>query len=163
MLVEATVEDPLATDADTVVVGHFEDEPTPNLDGALGALVASGEASPEFGRLAVTHSEGRRLILVGLGKRPAFGPEPARRAAATAQGRAAGLSAKVLCWSVPKDDPEVARALVEGTLLRAYRFDRYKPADNGTAIERLILASRADHAQLAHDTAAIVAAQNRAR
>ena len=37
------------------------------------------------------------------------------------------LGARVLCWEVPHHvDDDVAAALVEGTVLAAYRFDRYK-------------------------------------
>ncbi len=166
MLVQATTADPLATGAETIVVGHFEGEPMPepSVQDPVASLIRSGEASPKFGRLAVAHDGPRRFIVVGLGKRGGFGPEPARRAAGTVYRRAAELSASTLCWSVPTSgDAEIARALIEGTLLQAYRFDRYKPAAERPEVGRLIVSAGEDLAELARETTIVVKAQNRAR
>ena len=93
--VEATTEGPLATDADTLVVGVFEGEDVAHdVPGdVLGALLDSGEAKRELGRVAVAHAEGRRFLLIGLGERENFDAERARVAAAAAQGRARELGA----------------------------------------------------------------------
>ena len=66
--------------------------------------------------------------MVGLGKREDFNAEKARNAAAAAYGRASGAGAKQIAWAVPDDVDQAATgvALLEGTLLSAYRFDRYK-------------------------------------
>ena len=54
-------------------------------------------------------------------------PEGARVAAAVADGRARELGARTLCWELPHHvDDAVAGGLVEGTVLAAYRFDRFK-------------------------------------
>src|ERR687890_780394 len=100
MDVRATTDDPPVSGADTIVVGVFEGKGIPHdvEDGALGALVESGEARPGFRKLAVAHAAGRRWILIGLGERDAFGAERARIAAAVALGRARELGAQVLCW-----------------------------------------------------------------
>ena len=76
--------------ADTVAVGVFEGKGIPHDvdDGALGALVESGEAKRGVRPLAVAHAAGRRWILVGLGDRDDFDGEQARVAAAVALGRA---------------------------------------------------------------------------
>jgi leucyl aminopeptidase len=161
--VEATTQ---ADGADTIAVGLFEDQATGNTGHAVvDALVRRGEASPKFGRLAVAHEQGRRLIVVGLGDRESFGPERARRAAAVSHRRARELSTRTLCWVVPPGGQrDVARGLVEGTLLQAYRFDRYKPAvDERPRVEQLILAAQDDFSQLARETSIVVEAQNRAR
>src|SRR5205085_11703691 len=65
--VEATTDSPLATAADTIVVGLFGDEGVAHdvSGGALGALLESGEARSDFRSLAVAHAEGRRFVLVG--------------------------------------------------------------------------------------------------
>ncbi len=80
MDVRATTEAPPGTGADTIAVGLFEDEgiahDTP--DGALAALVDSGEAKPGFRKLALTHAGGKRWLIAGLGKRDEFDPERAR-------------------------------------------------------------------------------------
>src|SRR3954453_22024532 len=102
MQVSATTDAPTATQADTIVVGVFEDEGIANdHGGVLQALVDSGEAKRAFRKLAVTHAEGRRYIVAGLGGRTAFDPERARVAAAGVFARAKELGTRVLCWEVP--------------------------------------------------------------
>ena len=79
MRVTATTDAPPATDADTIAVGVFEDEGVAHdHGGVLQALVDSGEARRGLRKLAVTHAEGRRYIVAGLGARGAFDPERAR-------------------------------------------------------------------------------------
>jgi len=90
-------------------------------------LVASGEARSELRSLAVAHAAGKRWILVGGGSRDAFDGERARLAAAAALGRARQLGARSLCWELPhKVADAVAGAIVEGTLLAAYRYTAFK-------------------------------------
>jgi leucyl aminopeptidase len=161
--VEATTQ---ADGADTIALGLFEDQATGNTGHAVvDALVRRGEASSRFGRLAVAHEQGRRLIVVGLGDRQSFGPERARRSAAVVHRRARELSTRTLCWVVPAgEEREIARGLIEGTLLQAYRFDRYKPAvEARPQVEELILAAQEDFSDLAREATIVVEAQNRAR
>jgi leucyl aminopeptidase len=155
MDVRATTDDPPATGADTIVVGLFDGKGVPHdvEGGALGALVESGEARSGFRKLAVAHAAGKRWILVGLGKRDDFDHERARIAAATALGRARELDARVLCWELPHKVPDaVAGALVEGTLLAAYRYTPFKsdPGDDRAPGELIVSAH--------HDVAATVEA-----
>src|SRR5215211_6212523 len=116
---------PEQTDADTRVVPLFEGESLD--DPALQALVDSGEAGSGSGKVAVSHQDGRRVLVVGLGERDALDAETARVAAAAAAARARELRTKSLSWAVPDG---FAGALVEGTLLRLYKFDRFKSGDN---------------------------------
>ncbi|MDQ6806225.1 MAG: leucyl aminopeptidase, partial [Actinomycetota bacterium] len=135
-------------------------------DGALQALLDAGEGRPAFKRLAVTHSEGRRWILVGLGARGEFDAERARVAAAVAHGRARELGVECLCWEVPHHvSDQIVAGLVEGTMLHAYRFDRYKGGDgeNGRGAQRLLISSHHDVADAVDAAAVITAAQNGAR
>jgi leucyl aminopeptidase len=155
MDVRATTDDPPATGADTIVVGLFDGKGVPHdvEGGALGALVESGEARSGFRKLAVAHAAGKRWILVGLGKRDDFDHERARIAAATALGRARELGARVLCWELPHKVPDaVAGALVEGTLLAAYRYTPFKsdPGEDRAPGELIVSAH--------HDVAAVVEA-----
>src|SRR5436305_12356509 len=110
------------TDADTRIVGLFEGD-SPD-DPALKELVDSGEAKSGFKKLAVTHVDGKRVVAVGLGKRDELDGEKARGAAAVAAGRASELGARSLSWAAPA--PDFARPIVEGTLLKLYKFDRFK-------------------------------------
>jgi leucyl aminopeptidase len=164
--VEATTQGPLDIDADTIVVGVFDHESVAHdVPGdALAALVASGEARTELGRLAVTHAEGRRFILVGLGTRSDFAPESARVAAAKVHARASELGAQSLCWELPHHVPDaIAAALVHGTVLHAYRFDRYEPTGEARSLTRLTVSAHHDVSDAVRVAAVVAAAQNRAR
>ena len=128
---------PADTDADTLCLGLFEgDDPPAGLDRALGGrlarLIESGEAKGSFKKVAVLHPDAdgvpARAIAVGLGKRSDLTTERARVAGAVGSARARDTGAKKLAWAVPEgvEQAAIGRALAEGTLLGAYRFDRYK-------------------------------------
>jgi leucyl aminopeptidase len=148
MQVHATADPPSQTAADTLVVGVFEGEQA--AQASLQKLFDSGEAKHTGGSVAVAHEESRRWLLVGLGKREEWSPELARMGAARAAQRAAQLGARSLCWELPYgSDVAVAGALVEGTILASYRFDRYKkppedPAEQPAVLDELILSTPAD-------------------
>jgi leucyl aminopeptidase len=170
MQVSATTQPPGSTDADTVALAVFEDGGAPEAaPPEAAALLAAGEARGAFKSLALAHAEGKRWLLVGLGKRERFTPERARAAAAAVRGRARELSTVALCWQVPEDSPEIAAALVEGTMLADYRFDRHKsaPAEDAGAspktLERLVLAGSADLSETVAEAALVTSAVNAAR
>src|SRR5918999_5820812 len=124
---------PEETAADTRVVGVFEGESLS--DEGLQRLVELGEAKRGLKRVAVTHEDApgggqRRVLIAGLGSRDEFGPEQARVAAAAAAARAKELGAVSLSWAAPAAEG-VAGALVEGTLLKLYSFERFKSQSNG--------------------------------
>jgi leucyl aminopeptidase len=126
---------PEDTAADTRVVGVFEGESLG--DPALQRLIELGEAKRGLKKVAVAHEDApgggqRRVLVVGLGSRESFGPEQARVAAAAAAGRAKELGAVSLSWAAPPGEA-VAGAVVEGTLLKLYSFERFKtqPNSNG--------------------------------
>jgi leucyl aminopeptidase len=160
---------PEETSADTRVIGLFEGESLP--EGPLRALSDSGEARGKPRSVAVAHSEdGRRVIVVGLGKRDEFDSEKARVAAAVAAGRARELSARTLSWQAPPGTG-VAGALVEGTLLALYKFDRFKssPGEEDSSgspsdVESLeVVSADADIAAAVERAAVTAGAQNAAR
>jgi leucyl aminopeptidase len=174
--VSTTTQSGLPSDADTVAVGVFEDEPAPaGLPDEPARLIADGEARGACKALAVAHAEGKRWLLVGLGKRADLTPERARVAGATAHGRALEISTGTLCWQAPaRDDLAVSAALVEGTVLADYRFDRHRstPTDPADAapkhLQALIVsapeAAAAQEIERAVSEAAVVAeAVNAAR
>jgi leucyl aminopeptidase len=170
MQVSATTQPAGSTDADTVALPVFEDERLPEAAPAeAAALLAAGEARGAFKSLALAHAEGKRWLLVGLGKRERFSSERARVVAAAVRGRARELSTVALCWQAPEDSPEIAAALVEGTMLADYRFDRHKSAsaeDPGAppkTLERLILAAQPDLSETVAEAALVTSAVNAAR
>jgi leucyl aminopeptidase len=134
-------------------------------DGTLGALVASGEARSDLRSVAVAHAAGKRWILVGGGSRDAFDGERARLVAAAALGRARELGARSLCWELPHKVPDaVAGALVEGTLLAAYRYTAFKsePGEDRAPAE-LIVSAHHDVARAVELGRVGAEAANRAR
>ena len=167
MEIRATTESPQDTGADTVVVGVFDGKGIPHdvEDGALGALVESGEARSGFRKLTHTHAAGRRWILVGLGARDDFDAERARIAAAVALGRARELATRALCWELPHKVPDaVAGALVEGTVLAAYRYTEFT-SDPGedAAPDSLVVSAHHDVAAAVEAGRVAAEAANRAR
>jgi leucyl aminopeptidase len=113
----------------------FEGE---TLDGELQALVDSGEAKPAAKKTAVFHQDGKRVILVGAGKRDSADAERLRVAAAAAAARAKEVGAKGLAWEVP-DVSGATTGVVHGTLLALYAFDTFKSKKDNGAIEALEL------------------------
>jgi leucyl aminopeptidase len=164
--VETTTAGAFATDADTVAVGVLEGEPiaAPPSHGQLQELVDAGEARARFKHLAQTHVSGRRVILVGLGRRADLDGERARIAAALVLRRARDLAARALCWQVPDGaDGEIADGLAQGTVLAAYRFDHYKPSPERTPEPALIISAGTDLREPVARAVIVATAQNRAR
>src|ERR671914_801278 len=145
---------PEETAADTRVVPLFDGE---SLD----------DAKPGLKKVAVAHEDApgggqRRVLIAGLGKRDELDAERTRVAAAAAAGRAKGLGAVSLSWAAPAGGG-VAAAIVEGTLLKLYSFDRFKSKgeddDDRDGIESLEVAGDAideadvDRARVASEAA----------
>ncbi|HEX7059120.1 MAG TPA: leucyl aminopeptidase [Solirubrobacterales bacterium] len=154
-------------DADLVVVGLFS-------DGDLPAEVASApgaaDARSGFQKLSLIHPDRpARVLAVGLGKREEMDAERARVAAALAAQEAARLESTSLAWALPDtgDDEATAEGLVTGTILGAYRFDRFltrDPADPPPpAIESLTLLAPETVEEAAKAARVCAVAQNRAR
>ncbi|MFI4977113.1 MAG: leucyl aminopeptidase family protein [Solirubrobacterales bacterium] len=173
MHVSATTSAPASTDADTVVVGVFDgEEPSPQAPQELRELLATGEAGRSFKALALTHAGDKRWLMVGLGARDEFTAESARVVAALARERARELSTRTLCLQAPMDcAAEVVAALVEGTILADYRFERYKSAPAADAgaenrpkqLDRLIISSPGATDVIVAESALVAEAVNAAR
>ena len=154
-------------DADLVCVGLFEGEELPEpLSGAPGAA----DARAAYRKLAVLHPERPgRVAVVGFGPRADLDPERARVAAALATREAAGCEAKTIAWVPPDggESPAVAAAVVEGTILAAYRFDRFKKEGAGDEpqprIEALTLLGPDSVSEAARAARVASEAANRAR
>ena len=142
--------DAAGTAADTRVVPLFEGEGL--AEEHLQRLVELGEAKAGLKKVAVAHEDApgggqRRVLIAGLGKRNELDAERARVAAAAVAARAGELGTVSLSWDTPAGE-DVAAGVVEGTLLKLYRFDRLKSSDdNGNAVEALELTD-ADEAEV---------------
>ena len=158
-------------DADLTAVLLFEDEELPQeLLGARGAE----DARSAYRKSTLVHPESpERVLVVGMGKHDELDPERIRVAAAVAAKQAAGLRATSLAIAVPEGgDEELAAALVEGALMAAYRFDRFKtdadPEEEGEQaspprIESLTLIGDPKLAERAEVARVTAEAANRAR
>src|SRR3954466_276430 len=167
MRVSTTTTSPADSGADTLVVGVFDGETVAHdvKGDALQRLIDSGEARTAFRHVAVAHAADRRWLIAGLGPRSQFDGERARIAAATAHTRALELGTRRLCWELPHHvDDAVAGAFVQGTLLAAYRFDRYRkaPAD-ARMVEELIVSAHHDVSGPVGSAAILAEAANAAR
>src|SRR4051794_27256034 len=167
MRVSSTTSSPVESGADTLVVGVFDGEQVAHdvKGGALQRLIDSGEGRTAFRHLALTHAADHRWLVVGLGERATFDPERARIAAAIALARAQELGTRRLCWELPHHvDDAVAGAFVEGTVLAAYRFDRYrKPPADAHGVEELLVSAHHDVAEPVLAATVLAEAANAAR
>jgi leucyl aminopeptidase len=167
MEIRASTDPPANSQADTVAVGVFEGEQLEQ--GQLQALIDSGEAKRTLGAVALTHVDGRRFLIAGLGPRADFDAERARTAAAGAADRAATLGSTALCWVAPAgSDDRIVAALVEGTVLANYRFERYKTApedesESEAKLGSLTISAAADYSVTVQRAAVIAEAVNAAR
>jgi leucyl aminopeptidase len=113
-------------DAALVVVGLYAGDSLPEeVAGAPGA----GDAKGSFKTMTRLYPGGpERLLVVGLGERDDFTAEKLRVLAALVVGETAKVEATSLAWALPaaEDEAAAAEAIVTGTILGAYRFDRFK-------------------------------------
>jgi leucyl aminopeptidase len=167
-----------ASDADTIAIGVFAQEDASQLQALAavpeqaGALISSGEARGSFRSLALAHADGRRWLLVGLGRREELTPERLRVAAAVVRRRARELSTRSLCWQAPTEaDAASVAAIVEGTILADYRFERFKSAPSGSGeqgeppshLEELILCAPGEVGETVEAARVLAEAVNEAR
>jgi leucyl aminopeptidase len=154
--------------ADVVVVPVAEGgEPPAGADERVAELIASGEASTEFGETTVVHVKGTRLVVAGLGK--LADADAVRTAVAAAAGetrRVGGTLAYVVNPSLTLDAREQARAAADGLVLGTYDTRKWLSRDKGDRkpFERLVIVGADDDATGAAKRAARVAEwANRAR
>ncbi len=128
MRVEVEDVAPAEVDVDLLCLGLFEGEELP---GPFADAPGAADAKAGYRKLALLRPDRpQRVAVVGLGSRDEFEPERARVAAALATRRAASYEAGTIAWVPPSagEPATTAAALVEGTILSAYRFDRYRSA-----------------------------------
>jgi leucyl aminopeptidase len=167
MRVEVSQLAPADTGADLLVVGLYEGEMLPS---ELAAAAGAGDAKGGSGKLTLLRPEKPgRVLVVGLGKREDADAEALRVAAALAAKEAAKLDAASLAWSPPEsdDDAETAAALVTGTILADYRFDRFRSSEPSEPppprVESVTLVGPAELTEAAETARICAEAQNRAR
>jgi len=167
MKVSVSQNEPAAVDADLVAIGLCEDEELP---GELASARGAADAKGSFKKLATIHPEQpARALVAGLGKREDLDAERLRVAAALVAKEAGKLSATSLAWVLPEDDgaDALAEGVVTGTILGAYRFDRFKSKDpenpEPTSLDSLTLLAPESLADAVEAARVCAEAQNRAR
>jgi leucyl aminopeptidase len=134
---------------------------------SVGAAAGADAAKAGFKKLSLLRPEGfPPTLVVGLGDRDELDAEKLRVAAALAAKEAKRLDATSLAWALPESGgAEAAAALVTGTILAAYRFDRFKSKadDEAPGLESLTLLGAADVAEAVEAARIVAEAQNRAR
>jgi len=165
MKVEVKQSPPLETMADVLAVGIYEGDSAPT---AYGTVPGLEKARAGFKKLTPLHPDDPQwLLVVGLGDRAEADPERLRVAVALAAKEAARLEATSIAWTLPEGlDPEIAAdAVVTGTILASYRFDRFKSGegDDSPRLGSLTLLGPAEIADAAERARIAAEAQNRAR
>jgi len=153
------------TGADLLAVGLVEGGELPSeIAGAAGA----DSAKSGFKKLSLLRPDGFPPVLVaGLGDKDELDLETLRVAAALVAKEAERLEAKSIAWAFPDgiDSELAADALVIGTVLAAYRFDRFKSGDRDDSprLESLLLPGPAEFTKTVERAHITAEAQNRAR
>ncbi|HEU4392383.1 MAG TPA: leucyl aminopeptidase [Solirubrobacterales bacterium] len=166
MKVEVREGEPLEARAGLAVAGLCEDE---SLPAALAGLPGAGSAQGGFKKRLLLHAGEHAVLVIGLGRRGDVDAEHLRVAAALAAKEATRLAATSVAWALPPSDVEAAaaaEALVAGTILGSYRFDRFRGGDSdetSARLESLTLLAPPGVAAAAERARVCAEAQNRAR
>ena len=110
------------------------------LDGAITTLLQEGEFTGQYQQQSALHAHGRlkakKIVLAGLGKPETLTHDRLRQVAGSAANYARGLRATSLATAVDGAEraqiapADAAQAIVEGTLLALYRFDKFKTEEH---------------------------------
>ncbi len=134
-----------AVEADLEVLGLPDGESVP---AAIAEVPGANDVKTAFKKTTLLRpSPAERLLVVGLGKREELTPERLRVAATVALRQAQAVDASSVAWALPEGSDHIelhqaAAAIVEGTILASYRFERFHTADDEAkpgAVERLAL------------------------
>lgn len=147
---------PDAVPCDAIAVGVFAggalQGAAHRLDEALGGVLSASLAEEKFeakpGSTAAVHTHGRiaaaRVIVSGLGAQTEFTLDRLRQAAAAAVRRTGDLHAGRLALMAlaipPHSSAALTQARVEGTILGAYQFTRYRAPRTGQVEHVTLLA-----------------------
>jgi leucyl aminopeptidase len=120
--------------ADLHVLGLPDGEELPS---PFAQVPGAGDVRTAFRRTALLRPRpDERQLVVGLGPPEELDGERLRVVAAIAAKQAAGFEAGSIAWALPDRAaavglPGAVAAIVEGTILAAYRFDRFRKPEEG--------------------------------
>ena len=142
-------------ETDAIVVNLFEGIASPGgatgavdsaLDGAISRLIDDGEITGKRGEVTIIHTLGKiapaRVVVAGLGKASDFDAEAVRSVSGETARRLQGVGVSRYSTIAHgagiggMDAAQSAQAIVEGTALGLYDFDRFKSSkDDGKSVE----------------------------
>ena len=147
---EVTAGDISVRDTDAIVVNLLEGVTRPGgatgavdsaLDGAISRLIGDGEITGKRGEVTVIHTLGKiapaRVVVAGLGKSSDFDAEAVRSISGETARRLQKIGVSRYSTIAHgagiggMDAAQSAQAIVEGTVLGLYDFDRFKSSKNG--------------------------------
>ncbi len=139
-----------------------------DLPGPIASAAGASDAQTGFKKLTLLRPDGfPPVLVVGIGAKDKLDTERLRVAAALAAKETSRLRATSLAWVLPESaDPEAtAEALVAGTIIATYRFDRFKSggSDEAPRLEALTLVGPTELQRAAEVARVAAEAQNRAR
>ncbi|MXY44580.1 MAG: leucyl aminopeptidase [Dehalococcoidia bacterium] len=137
-------------ETDAIVVNLFQGIASPGgatgavdgaLDGAITRLIADGEITGKHGEVTVIHTLGKmapaRVVVAGLGKSSDFDAEAVRSVSGETARRLQGIGVSRYSTIAHgagiggMDAAQSGQAIVEGTVLGLYDFDRFKSSKDG--------------------------------
>ena len=122
------------TNAGLIAVGVFQDKSfTPmasnindGSDGALSKAIEMGDVKGKNGESNLFYIDGKRIQLLGLGKKEELNAETIRLAAGRVSRLAINKKIDHLAIECPSNENEICQALAEGLVLGSYQFLDYK-------------------------------------
>ena len=149
MKFEVTAGDISDRDTDAIIVNLFEGITHPGgatgavdraMDGAITRLIADGEIKGKRGEVTIIHALGKiapaRVVVAGLGKASDFDAEAVRSVSGETARRLRSIGVSRFSTIAHgagiggMDATESAQAIVEGTVLGLYEFNRFKSSKN---------------------------------
>ena len=149
MKFEVVVGDISGRDTDAIIVNLFEGITHPGgatgavdkaMDGAITRLIADGEIKGKRGEVTIIHALGKiapaRVVVAGLGKASDFDAEAVRSVSGETARRLRSIGVSRFSTIAHgagiggMDATDSAQAIVEGTVLGLYEFNRFKSSKN---------------------------------
>ena len=149
MKFEVVVGDISGRDTDAIIVNLFEGITHPGgatgavdraMDGAITRLITDGEIKGKRGEVTIIHALGKiapaRVVVAGLGKASDFDAEGVRSVSGETARRLRSIGVSRFSTIAHgagiggMDATESAQAIVEGTVLGLYEFNRFKSSKN---------------------------------
>ena len=118
----------------------FEDEKVPKELAPKG--VQKNNFQGKQGQAFSLDAEGKKVLLVGLGKKKDFRLDSLRGAAGTAVRYATRIKEKEFSVFAPNANDEQAQAITEGAILAGYSFRHYKKKEEDFDVQKATVVSR---------------------